>query len=105
MSWRIQAPRRLRRAAFAPSLPSALRVLLGSRDIVRFRFATPAAFLMLRRAAAVCFALGIELPECDEYVTPRQSMKQSSARGTDGAGGRYFAGWRTELGRKSCVSW
>jgi hypothetical protein len=46
----------LRAAAFAPSFPSAVRVLFGSFAIVRLRFAAFAALLMFFRAAAFCFA-------------------------------------------------
>src|SRR3954462_5581800 len=45
---------RLRRAAFAPSLPRAVRVLAGSFEMVRFARAAFAAFLMFRRAAVFC---------------------------------------------------
>lgn len=48
-------PRRLRRAIFAPCLPSAVRVFAGRLAIVRFRRAAVAAFLILRRAALRCF--------------------------------------------------
>ena len=44
-----------RRAAFAPSLPSAVRVFAGRCATVRFRFAAAAAFFTLRRAAVRCF--------------------------------------------------
>jgi hypothetical protein len=80
-------------------LPSALRVFFGSRDIVRFRLATPAAFLMFRRAAAFCFALGM----CRiRYATLAREAIVGTRNGRPG--GRYFAGWRTEVGRKSWVS-
>lgn len=46
---------RFRLAAFAPSLPSAVRVFFGRLAIVRLRLAACAAFLMFRRAAALCF--------------------------------------------------
>jgi hypothetical protein len=50
---------RFRRAAFAPSVPSAVRVVLGSRAIVlRFR-AAAAAVLMFLRAAAFCLDVTI----------------------------------------------
>src|SRR5205807_2003916 len=39
-----------RRAAFAPSLPSPVRVFAGRCATVRFRFAAAAAFFTLRRA-------------------------------------------------------
>jgi hypothetical protein len=44
-------------------LPSAVRVFFGSREMVRFPFAAFAAFLMFRRAAAICFRLAIMPPE------------------------------------------
>jgi len=44
-------------AAFAPSLPSAVRVALGRCATVLFFFATAAAFLMFFLAAALCAAL------------------------------------------------
>jgi hypothetical protein len=40
-------------------LPSAVRVLFGSLEIVRFFRAAFAAFLTFRRAAARCLALAI----------------------------------------------
>ena len=43
-------------AAFAPSLPSAVRVALDRCATVRFFFATAAAFLMFFLAAAFCAA-------------------------------------------------
>src|SRR5438045_981515 len=46
--------RRLRRAAFAPSFPNAVRTRLGKCATVRFFRATRAAFLMFRRAALRC---------------------------------------------------
>ena len=52
-------PARLRLAAFAPFLPSAVRVLFGSFEIVFFFFAARAAFLTFLRAAAFCFELAI----------------------------------------------
>jgi hypothetical protein len=51
--------RRLRAAAFAPSFPSAVRVFFGRREIVFFRLAALAAFLMFLRAAAFCFVVAI----------------------------------------------
>jgi hypothetical protein len=45
---------RFRLAAFAPSLPSAVRVRFGKWATVRFLFAALAAFLMFRPAAARC---------------------------------------------------
>jgi hypothetical protein len=53
---------RLRLATFAACLPNAVRVRFGSFDIVRFRFAAAAAFLILRRAAARCLADAINTP-------------------------------------------
>ena len=44
-------------AAFAPCLPSAVRVALGKCATVRFFFATAAAFLMFFLAAAFCAAV------------------------------------------------
>ena len=44
-------------AAFAPSLPSAIRVALGRCATVLFFFATAAAFLMFFLAAAFCAAV------------------------------------------------
>jgi len=49
----------LRRAAFAPSFHSAVRVFLGSRAIVLFFLALAAALLTLRRAAPVCLAVAM----------------------------------------------
>src|SRR2546423_1837333 len=46
--------RRLRRAAFAPSFPNAVRTRWGKCATVRFSFAARAAFLMFRRAALRC---------------------------------------------------
>jgi hypothetical protein len=46
-------------AAFAPSLPRAVRVFFGKCAIVRFRFAAAAAFFMFLRVAARCLALTI----------------------------------------------
>jgi hypothetical protein len=43
-------------------LPSAVRVFLGSRFSVCFRFAALVAFLIFFRAAARCFWLAIESP-------------------------------------------
>jgi hypothetical protein len=43
-------------------LPSAVRVRLGSLEIVRVRFAAAAAFFTLRRAAADCFELAMTTP-------------------------------------------
>ena len=50
---------RRRFAIFAPCLPSAVRVLFGNREIVRFLRADLAAFLMLRRAAVRCRLLAM----------------------------------------------
>jgi hypothetical protein len=50
---------RFRRAAFAPSFPSAVRVFLGRFATVRFRFAVAAAFLIFLRAAVFCFVVAI----------------------------------------------
>jgi hypothetical protein len=47
------------RAAFAPSLPRAMRVLFGKCATVLFRRAALAAFLMFRFAAARCFRVVI----------------------------------------------
>ena len=44
-----------RLAAFAPSLPRAVRVCFGRWAMVRFFLAAVAAFLMFRRAAVRCF--------------------------------------------------
>jgi hypothetical protein len=43
--------RRRALATFDACLPSAVRVRFDRREIVRLRFAAPAAFLMFRRAA------------------------------------------------------
>jgi hypothetical protein len=51
----------LRFATFAACFPSAVRVLFGSFDIVRLRLAAFAAFLMFRRAAALCLADAIKI--------------------------------------------
>jgi hypothetical protein len=51
----------LRRAAFAPSLPRAVRVFFGKLAMVFFLLAAFAAFLMLVRAAAFCFELVMDL--------------------------------------------
>ena len=51
----------MRLAAFAPSLPSAVRVFVGKFATVRFRFAAAAAFLMFLRAALVFFRDAIAL--------------------------------------------
>src|SRR5207302_4587590 len=67
-----------RRAAFAPSLPSAVRVFAGRCATVRFRFAAAAAFFTLRRAAVRCFLLTIK-------ATPGK-LRPSNARLT-GSGG------------------
>jgi hypothetical protein len=40
-------------------LPSAVRVFLGSREIVFFLRAALAAFLMFRRAAVLCLVLAM----------------------------------------------
>jgi len=50
----------LLRAAFAPRLPRALRVLFGKWATVRFLLAAVAAFLMFRRAAVRCLVDVIE---------------------------------------------
>ena len=49
-------------ATFAACFPSAVRVFFGSLEIVRFLRAAFAAFLMLRPAAARCFALAMLSP-------------------------------------------
>src|SRR5438445_1776672 len=71
----------LRRAAFAPSFPSAVRVFFGRCAIVRLRRAAAAAFLMLRRAAARCFPDAIRRcspwPSCTRR-TPSDSARRSS---------------------------
>jgi hypothetical protein len=46
---------RLRRAAWAPFLPNAVRTDLGKCAIVRFFLAALAAFLMFLREALLCF--------------------------------------------------
>jgi hypothetical protein len=60
-------------AAFAPSLPSAVRVALDRCATVRFFFATAAAFLMFFLAAAFCAAVIREdricEPECAFELT------------------------------------
>ena len=43
-------------------LPSAVRTDFGRCAIVRFLFATPAAFLMFFRAALFCFVDAIAIP-------------------------------------------
>jgi len=40
-------------------LPRAVRVLFGSLEIVRFRLAAVAAFLMFRFAAVFCFVVAM----------------------------------------------
>src|SRR2546430_5310514 len=50
-------------AAFAPSLPRAVRVFLGKCAIVLFRRAALAAFLMFRFAAVRCFLVVMSLRE------------------------------------------
>jgi hypothetical protein len=57
-----QRERFLRRAVLEACLPSAVRVRLGSLEIVRLRFAAAAAFFTLRRAAADCFELAMTTP-------------------------------------------
>jgi hypothetical protein len=57
---------RFRFAAFAPSLPRAVRVFLGRCATVCFFFAAAAAFLMFFRAAARCFSLAM----CSPYSNP-----------------------------------
>src|SRR4051812_37578890 len=52
----------LRRATFAACLPSAVRVRLGSLEMVFLRLAAAAAFLTLRRAAVVCLRLAMATP-------------------------------------------
>ena len=51
-------------AAFADSLPSAVRVFFGSLLIVFLRLAAAAAFLTFLRAAARCFALAKSTSSC-----------------------------------------
>ena len=51
------------RAAFAPSLPRAVRVFLDKCAIVLFRRAALAAFLMFRFAAVRCFLVVMSLTE------------------------------------------
>src|SRR3569623_1048749 len=53
---------RLALAAWAPFLPSAVRVFLGSLVIVRLLLAAAAAFLILRRAASVCLVVAMKDP-------------------------------------------
>jgi hypothetical protein len=50
----------LRFAAWAPFFASAVRVFLGSFEIVLFRFAAFAAFFTFLRAAVFCFVVAIE---------------------------------------------
>lgn len=54
--------RRFLRVAFAPCLPSAVRVFFGKCEIVRFFFATFAAFFIFFRAVERCFRDAIEFP-------------------------------------------
>src|SRR5438270_8931832 len=54
-SQRVHAARRFCRATLAACLPSAVRVRLGRCAMVLFLLAAAAAFLMLRRAAEICF--------------------------------------------------
>jgi hypothetical protein len=54
-----QAEQCLRRAALAPCWPKAVLVRLGRCTIDRLPFAVADAFLMLRRAAARCFAVAM----------------------------------------------
>ena len=65
-----------RAAAFAPSRPSALLVLLDKCAIVFFRFAALDAFLMLRRAASCCFFVVIT------YYFPGRANRQQGLLGT-----------------------
>ncbi|HZU31909.1 MAG TPA: hypothetical protein VFB79_12390, partial [Candidatus Angelobacter sp.] len=63
-------------ATLAACLPKAVLVFLGKWAIVRFFLAATAAFLMLRRAAARCFSLGIIYSPCNtqcrlKYCTAR----------------------------------
>jgi hypothetical protein len=51
--------RRFLRAAFAPSLPKAVRVLFGKWAMVFFRLAAVAAFLIFRRAAVRCLVVAM----------------------------------------------
>src|SRR3569623_3650467 len=53
---------RLALAAWAPFLPSAVWVFLGSLVIVRSLLAAAAAFLILRRADSVCLVVAIKDP-------------------------------------------
>src|SRR5262245_60910502 len=55
-----QVVARFRLAAFAPSLPSAVRVFFGRCAIVRFFLAAREAFLMFFRASVFCFVLAID---------------------------------------------
>src|SRR5207302_11102841 len=72
-----------RRAAFAPSLPRAVRVFAGRCATVRFRFAAAAAFLTFRRAAVRCFLLTIKAtPENFGRLTP--GSPAAAAGGTRG---------------------
>src|SRR3569623_392240 len=60
--WIPQPLCRLALAAWAPFLPSAVRVFLGSLVIVRLLLAAAAAFLILRRAASVCLVVAMKDP-------------------------------------------
>jgi hypothetical protein len=55
---------RLRFAAAAPFLPSAVRTDFGRCAMVRFFLAALAAFLMFLRAAAVCLVDMISSDDC-----------------------------------------
>jgi hypothetical protein len=66
--------RRLRLAAFAPSLPSAVRVFFGSFEMVFFLFAARAAFLMFFRAADFCLELAIFSSSTDDASPERDHL-------------------------------
>ncbi len=60
-------------AAFAPSLPSAVRVFFGRWAIVFFFFAAAAAFLIFPFAAVRCFCvlMGEGPAHCNHHATVR----------------------------------
>src|SRR5439155_20607349 len=74
--WSAVAYRRPRFCRFTllACLPSAVRVLFGSLEIVLLRLAAAAAFLMFRRAAAFCFA------DAMRAVYSRSPRQSSAAR-------------------------
>src|SRR5262249_24337913 len=73
-----QATRRFRRAALAPSLPSAVRVLFGKCLIVPFRRAAAAALRMFLRAATRCRLLAVSSPFDNEAVTLKAGQRGSN---------------------------